>query len=79
MGKWKKLIGKADNDSCKENGVQETGWHLVFKCPISKELRRDFIQGTSSWEDLDDKSQLKEGGWKVKAFSTKAVLLRRWG
>ena len=40
VGKWKKRIGKTEDDNCGKCGVQETGWHLVFECPVSKEAGR---------------------------------------
>ena len=35
VGRWKKRIGKTDDDSCGKCGVQVTVWHLVFECPVN--------------------------------------------
>ena len=72
MGKWKKRIGKTEDDSCDVCGVQETGWHLVFECPVNEEARKENIDGAQAWEDLDDREQIKEKGLKVEAFFRKA-------
>jgi len=56
---WRKMIGKAEDDTCRKCGMgQETGDHVVFECGGWEELRvsRD-IGGTNrkwqTWEDLD--------------------------
>ena len=36
VGKWKKRIGKTEDNSCEMCGVQETGWHLTFECPVNE-------------------------------------------
>ena len=73
------MIGKTDDDSCVKCGVQETGWHLVFECPVNKESRKANINGAHTWEDLDNKERIKERGWKVEAFLRKAYSSRGWG
>ena len=47
--------------------MQETGSHLVFECPENEEARKRYINGARTWEDLDDKTLIKEGEWKVEA------------
>ena len=70
---WKKRIGKTEDDDCRKCKVQETGRHIVFGCPLNNEAREAYIRGANSWEDLDDKAMIKEGGWKVEAFFGKAI------
>ena len=61
--KWKKRIGKTEDDSCEMCGVQETGWHLTFECPVNEEVRKANINGARTWEDLDDKARIRKGEW----------------
>ena len=42
--------------------VQETGWHLVFECPVNKESRKANIDGAQTWEDLDNKERVR---WRL--------------
>ncbi len=41
--------------------VHETGWHLVFECPVNEEVRKAKINGARTWEDLDDKAMIRKG------------------
>ena len=59
--------------------MQETGWHLVFECPVNKESRKANIDGAQTWEDLDNKERIKGGGWKVEVFFGKASSPKGWG
>ena len=77
--KWKKRIGKTGDDSCKKCGAQETGWHLVFECPVNEEAREAMIKGARTWEDLEDKGMIKKGKWKVEAFFGKVISSKGWG
>ena len=61
---WKKRIGKAVEDNCKKCGVQETGRHLTFECPVNQDIREKTIRGARTWEDLEDKEKIEEGKWK---------------
>ena len=63
-----KQVNSSPSEKC---GVQETGWHLVFECPVNKESRKANIDGTQTWEDLGNKGRIKERGWKVEAFFRK--------
>ena len=45
IGKWKKRIGKTEDDNCERCEVQETGKHLVFECPVNEEAREPKIKG----------------------------------
>ena len=67
VGKWKKRIRKTEDDSCERSGVQETGRHLVFECPVNEEVRKANINGARTWEDLDDKAMIRKGSgmWKL--------------
>ncbi len=77
--KWKKRIGKTNDDSCGMCGVQETGWHLVSECPVNEEVRKANINGARTWEDLDDKAMTRKGEWKVEAIFRKAPHRRAGG
>ena len=79
VGKWKKRIGRTEDDNCRKCGVQETGWHLVFECPVNKEAREAKITGARTWEDLEDKARIRKGGWKVEAFFGKVISSKGWG
>ena len=79
VGRWKKRIGKTEDDSCKKCGVQETGRHLVFECPVNGKAREAEIKGAQTWEDLDDKAMIKKGEWKVEAFFGKVISSKGWG
>ena len=79
MRKWKKRIGKTDDDSCGKCGVQETGWHLVFECPVNGEARAENISGAKTWEDLDNKAMIRKGEWKVESFFGKVIIPKGWG
>ena len=61
VGKWRKRIGKTDDDSCGKCGVQETGRHLVFECPVNEEARKANISGAKTWEDLNNKAMIRKG------------------
>lgn len=78
VGKWKKRIGKTDDDSCGRCGGQETGLHLVFECPINEEAREKYINGAKSWEDLDNKELIRKEEWKVESFFGKAITSKGW-
>ena len=78
MGKWKKRIGMTNDDNCGKCGVQETGWHLGFECPVNKEARKANIDGARTWEDLDNKAKIKKGEWKVESFFEKAITSEGW-
>ena len=78
VGKWKKRIGKTGDDNCKNCGVQETGWHLVFECPINKDVREEKIKGAGTWEELEDKVRIRREGWKVEAFFGKVISSKGW-
>ena len=79
VGKWKKRIGKTEDDNCEKCRVQETGWHLVFECPVNKEAREAKIRGARTWEDLEDKARIRKEGWKVEAFFGKVISSKGWG
>ena len=79
VGKCKKRIGKTDNDSCGKCGVQETGRHLVFECPVNKEVRKAYISGAKTCEDLDNKAMIRKGEWKVESFFGKVNTSKGWG
>ena len=79
VGKWKKRIGKTEDDNCAKCGIQETGWHLVFKCPVNREAREAKIKGARTWEDLEDKVTIRKGEWKVDAFIGKVISSKGWG
>ena len=64
----KKRIGKTGDDSCGKCVVQETGWHLLFECPVNRDSRKANIDGAQTREDLYNKERIKEGGWKVETF-----------
>ena len=76
---WKKRIGKTEDDSCGICGVQETGWHLAFECPVNEEIRKAYINGAQTWEDLDDKVKSRKGEWNMEAFFGKATSSKGWG
>ena len=59
VGIWKKRIGKTEDDNCAICGIQETGWHLVFECPVNRETRETKIKEARTWEDLEDKAMIK--------------------
>ena len=59
--------------------VQETGLHLVFKCPVYEEARKKYINGARKLEDLDDKTLIREEEWKVEIFFGKAFFPKGWG
>ncbi len=61
VGKWKKRIGKIENDNCAKCGIQETGWHLMFGCPVNTEEREAKIKGARIWEDLENKAMIRKG------------------
>ena len=79
VGKWKKRIGKTEDDNCANCGIQETGWHLVFECPVNREARETNIKGARTWEDLEDKAMIRKGEWKVEAFFGKVITSKGWG
>ncbi len=79
IGKWELRIGNTEDDSCERCGVQETGWHLVFECPVNEEAREEKIKGARTWEDLEDKAMIKKGEWRVEAFFGKVFSSRGWG
>ena len=79
VGKWKKCIGKTEDDNWEKFRVQETGWHLVFECPLNKEARETKIRGVRTWEDLEDKARIRKEGWKVEAFFGKVISSKGWG
>ena len=60
VGKWKKRIGNTKDDNCGKCGVQETGRHLVFECPVNKEAPEAKIRLARTWEDLEDKARIKK-------------------
>ncbi len=69
VGKWKKRIGKTEDDNCKKCGVQETGWHLVFECPMNNDAREEKIKGHGRSSDMggargqgEDQERRVEGG-----------------
>ena len=77
---WKKRIGKTEDDSCKKCGSQETGWHLVFECPVNEEAREEaMIKGARTWEDLENKAMIRKGNWNVEAFFGKVISSKGWG
>ena len=78
-GKWKKHIGKTEDDKCAKCRIQETGWHLIFECPVNKEAREAKIKGARTWEDLEDKAMIREGDWKVEVFFGKVISSKGWG
>ena len=76
---WKKRIGKTEDDTCKNCGVQETGWHLVLECPVNEEAREAKIKGARTWEDLEeDKAMTRKREWKVEAFFGKVISSKGW-
>ena len=79
VGIWKKRIGKIEDDNCRRCGVQETGWHLMFECPVNKEEREAKKRGAWTWEDLEDKARIKKEGWKVEGFIGKLISSKGWG
>ena len=60
-------------DNCKKCGVQETGRHLTFKCPVNQDIREKTIRGARTWEDLEDKKKIEKRKWKVATCNSKAV------
>ncbi len=34
----------------------------MSECPVNKESRKENIDGVQTWEDLDNKEQIKEEG-----------------
>ena len=58
---------------------RETGWHLVFECPVNEEVRKVNTDGARTWEDLDDKAMVRKGEWNVEAFFWKGDLIEGWG
>ena len=79
VGKWKKRIRKTEDDNCRKCRVQETGWHLVFECPVNKKAREAKIRGARTWEDLEDKARIRREGWILEAFFGKVISSKGWG
>ena len=79
VAKWKKRIGKTEDHNCKKCGVQETGWHRVFECPLNKDAREKNIKRARTWEELEDKTRIRREGWKVEAFFGKLISSKGWG
>ena len=65
-------------DNCKKCGVQETGSHLTFECPVNQDIWEKTIRGARTWEDLEDKEKIEKGKWKVATFFSKAVSSKGW-
>ena len=61
LRKWKKKIGKADDDEYNTCMVEERGHYAAFECPLNEDLRREHINGAQSWEDLEDEVKVREG------------------
>ena len=59
--------------------MQETGLHLVFKCPLNEETRKKYIKRARTWEGLDEKILIKEEEWKVEISFGKAISSKSWG
>ena len=61
QNKWLHYIKKVDSPSCAGGSAEETGHHLVFECPRYEGIRREFLVGKSSWEELDKPDWRKVG------------------
>jgi len=59
--KWLHHIKKVDSPSCACGVAEQTGHHLVFECPRHEAIRREFLAGKSSWEELDKADWRKVG------------------
>ena len=53
--------------------------HLVFKCPVNEKARKKYISGAKTWEELEDKTLIRMGEWKVESFFGKAISSKGWG
>jgi len=63
---WLHKIGKAPNPDCPECGEEETGEHIVFKCPGHHQERRKLGE-VREWKDLDKPMMKGEEGNRYDA------------
>ena len=53
---WLHKTGKAEDPSCPCGAVVQSGEHIVWQCNLHlDERRRNRVEGTRGWEDLDGK------------------------
>jgi len=71
QNKWLHHIKKTDCRSCSYGPQRQSGYHLVFECAKHEEIRRNFLAGKSSWEELDEADWRKvgegDGAWYFEA------------
>jgi len=72
QNKWLHHIKKANSPLCSTCGATETGHHMVFECLKYEGIRREFLAGKGSWEDLD-KADWRKVGEGDKAWYFEAV------
>ena len=54
QNKWLHHIKEVDSPACACGSAEETGHRLVIECPRHERIRREFLRGKGSWEELDE-------------------------